>query len=111
MVLPLTVWPGAAVHIDLNLTLPSRTLTPYLNPYLASPWAQDFDLTLEPVQVEDPRTADMVASWTQLADGEAMFQWWVGSEGWARCVWGGGGPQTWLLDPGGRCFSGRWMGG
>ncbi|PRW56353.1 cupin 4 isoform A [Chlorella sorokiniana] len=36
---------------------------------------EDFDLTLEPVKVEDPRTPDMVAGPEDLEDGEAVFQW------------------------------------
>lgn len=50
---------------------PPPTHSPH-HPHLC---LQDFDLTLEPVEVEDPRTPDQVAPWASLPDGEAVFQW------------------------------------
>ncbi|PSC72885.1 cupin 4 [Micractinium conductrix] len=35
----------------------------------------DFDLVVEPVKLEDPRTADMVLGPEEIEEGEALFQW------------------------------------
>ncbi|KAL4421692.1 hypothetical protein ABPG77_010636 [Micractinium sp. CCAP 211/92] len=36
---------------------------------------EDFDLTVEPVRIEDPRTPSMVVGSTDIDDGEGMLQW------------------------------------
>lgn len=55
---------------------------------------QDFELTVEPVRVEDERSSDQVAGVEGLEDGEDVFQWLispVSTETFYEAIHGGAG--------------------